>query len=68
MALTNRQKREWNKRLIAAQEAVEAATEELHQEMVKANDAGLTPYAISLPLGSTSSTVQKLIEAARDPR
>lgn len=62
-----RQRREWNRRLLEKLEAVEKATEELHQEMAKANDAGMSAYAISLPLASSTVTVQKIIDGVRNP-
>lgn len=68
MALSVRQKREWAKRLIAKQEAIEAAQEELAAEILQASEAGLSAYAIASPLGSTSATIHKIIKGARDAR
>lgn len=56
-----RQKREWDKKLLAAQEEVEAAQEKLAAVMAAASKAGMTPYAIAKPIGSTSTTVKKTL-------
>lgn len=68
MALTVRQKREWAKRLIAKQEAVELAQEALAEEIFLANEGGMSAYAIAAPLGSTGPTIHKIIEGVRDAR
>lgn len=68
MALSVRQKRDWAKKLIAKQEAIEQAQEELAQEIREAHKAGLSAYAIASPLGSTSTTVRKILEGGRDPQ
>lgn len=68
MALSVRQKREWAKKLIAKQEAIEQAQEELAREIWEAHEAGMSSYAIASPLGSTSATIRKIIEGVRDSR
>lgn len=64
--LTIRQQREWNRKLLAKLEAIEKATDDLHLEMQRASEAGLSAYAISRPLNMAQETVKKIIDSVTD--
>lgn len=64
--LTIRQQREWSRKLLAKLEAVEKATDDLHAEMQRASEAGLSAYAISRPINMAQETVKKILDSAND--